>query len=323
MKRGNELKNIADFDFNKITDSFSKCKKPILFVFSCGYEKRSLSQFQYLQKVAPSQDIKYLCFGFKNYKTNASRPENDKELAKYGIKPIELETEDSISVWMSLCNYMHQELNDDAQIYIDYSSMPRNWYCMFAKKLISGELGDHASLIYSHGRYFDSQYPCVGYGEFHQFSGRPKITSTREVNIFGLGFDSIRSHGIWTFLDPQLSVAVIARSPKNDEHCQRVIRENTEILSAADSIHEVDVNKFCNMLARLVDLSRKYQSYGDVALVPDGPKPMVLAMSLVPYYLGDKGIYSWHVGHVKPDDYEPIDIEFSGEFFGFGTFKDE
>jgi hypothetical protein len=77
------------------------------------------------------------------------------------------------------------------------------------------------------------------------------------------------------------------------------------------------------MLATLVDLSRKYLTYGDVALVPDGPKPMVAAMSLVPFYLEDKGVYCWHVGHVKPDDYEPVDIDFSGQFFGFGIFEDE
>lgn len=319
----NDVKNITDFDFTKIADSFSKSKKPILFVFSCGYEKRSLSQFKYLLGLDRTFNVNYFCFSFNTYKKSASRPENDRFLAEHDVKLVELETEDSINAWVNLNNYLCDELNGDAQIYIDYSSMPRSWYCMFAKKLISGELGNHASLIYSHGKYFDTHYPCVGYGEFLQFSGRPKITSTREVNVFGLGFDATRSHGIWTFLDPQLSVAVIARSPNNDEHCQRVRRENTEILSASDSILEVDVYKFSSMLATLVDLSRKYLTYGDVALVPDGPKPMVAAMSLVPFYLEDKGVYCWHVGHVKPDDYEPVDIDFSGQFFGFGIFEDE
>jgi hypothetical protein len=320
---GFELKKIYDFDFTKICEAFTKSKKPILFVFSCGYEKRSVSQLQYLQENAKAHDIKYVCFSFEDYKTSGSRVENDELLVRSGIVPIELDGQDCSTAWEVIKNHYYDELNGEAQIYIDYSSMPRSWYCMLAVKMIMGELGEHAALIYSHGKYFDAQYPCVGYGEFHKFSGRPKITSCSEVNVFGLGFDSIRSHGIWTFLDPQLSVTVIARSPNNAEHCERVKRENSEILFSSDSIHEVDVNKFSNMLATLVDLSRKYQTYGDVALVPDGPKPMVAAMSLVPFFLNESGVYCWHVGHVKPDDYEPIDIDFSGEFFGFGVFKDE
>ncbi len=314
------LKNISDFDFTKIADTFSKSDKLILFVFSCGYEKRSMAQFLYLQDKAGAYDINYLCFSFTSFKQSASRPENDEILSNYSIDPIELEPTDWEGAWGHLYDYLHNKLDGEAQIYIDYSSMPRNWYCMLAKKLILGELGQTASLVYSHGKYFDSQYPCVGYGEFHKFSGRPEITSTKEVNIFGLGFDSIRTHGVWTFLDPQISIAVIARSPNNDEHCERVRRENPEILSASSAVHEVDINKFGDMLATLIDISRKHQGFGDVALVPDGPKPMVIAMSLVPYYLDEKGFYCWHVGHVKPEDYEPIDIECSGEFFGFGVF---
>jgi hypothetical protein len=315
-----ELKKIRDFDFNKITESFSNCDKPILFVFSCGYEKRSLTQFLYLQDKAKSYDIDYLCFSFATFKQCGSRPENDGILSQYGVNPIELEPKDWDGAWHHLSDYLTNKLDGDAQIYIDYSSMPRNWYCMLAKEMGLGKLGSHASLIYSHGKYFESQYPCVGYGEFHNFSGRPNITSTREVNIFGLSFDSIRTHGIWNFLDPQLSVAVIARSPNNEDHTQRVRKENPEILAASDIVHEVNISEFGNMLATLIDLSRKHQSFGDVALVPDGPKPMVIAMSLVPLYLDDKGFYCWHVSHVKPEGYEPMDIESSGDFFGFGVF---
>jgi len=315
-----ELKNISDFDFTNIEESFSRSTKPILFVFSCGYEERSLSQFLILKGLEKNHNINYLCFSFSSYKSSASRPSNDQILFDNEIEPIELETKDWQGAWQNLSDYLSDTLNDEAQIYIDYSSMPRNWYCMLAKKLVQGELGQSAVLIYSHGKYVDSKYPCVGYGDFNKFSGRPSITATSEVNIFGLGFDSVRTHGIWTYLDPQMSISVIARAPNNDEHIQRVSRENPEIISSSSEQCEVDIDKFGKMLATLTDLSRKYQGFGDIALVPDGPKPMVIAMSLVPYYLDEKGFYSWHVGHVKPDGYKPIDIECSGEFFGFGVF---
>ncbi len=315
-----ELKNVSDFDFSKIEESFSKYNKKILFVFSCGYESRSLSQFLFLKKHVKNHEINYLCFSFSSYKNSASRSVNDSVLAENNVEPIEVESKDWEGAWRHLSGYVSNNLNGDAQIYIDYSSMPRNWYCMLANKLVLGELGKTAALIYSHGRYSDTQYPWVGYGEFNKFSGRPDITTTSEVNIFGLGFDSVRTHGIWTYLDPQMTISVIARSPNNGAHCQRVEKENPEIISASTGIYEVEIDKFGSMLATLIDLSRKHQVFGDIALVPDGPKPMVIAMSLVPNYLDEKGFYCWNVGHVKPDDYEPIDVEFSGEYFGFGVF---
>ncbi len=315
-----ELSDIKDFDFKKATDFFPKYKKPILFVFTCGYEERSLSQFLHLQNQVIPGEINYLCFSFTSYKNKGSRPKNEECLVQHKISPIELNTTDSESVWHHLNDYFSDKLNGDAQVYIDYSSMPRNWYCMLAKKLVFGELGQTAVMIYSHGKYSDENYPCVGYGEFYKSSGRPDINATREVNIFGLGFDSIRTHGIWTFLDPQLSISIIARSPENKRHLQRVKDENPEILAASSGVYEVDIHKFDSMLASLIDLSRKYREFGDVALVPDGPKAMVIAMYLVPFYLKEKGVYCWHVGHVKPDNYEPIDIQASGEYFGFGIF---
>ena len=130
----------------------------------------------------------------------------------------------------------------------------------------------------------------------------------------------LETHGIWTHLDPQVTISVIARSPNNGAHCQRVKRENPEIISASTGIYEVEIDKFGSMLATLIDLSRKHQGFGDIALVPDGPKPLVIAMSLVPNYLDEKGFYCWHVSHVKPDDYEPLDVVCSDEYFGFGVF---
>ena len=312
-----DLPLFIDFDLKDIKERAEQSENPILFVFSCGYEERSLSQYKYVNENVPEDKVIYLCFCFKSYKDFGSRPSNDRLLSEHGINQVEVDTKDCVTAWTTLANYINDHPEGFTQIIIDYSSMPRNWYCMFANKMINGEIGPDVAMIYSHGEYFTSKYPCVGYGEFHEFSGRPNITTTREMNIFGLGFDSTRTHGIWTFLDPQASVAIIARSPNNKEHCDRVRRENPEIISASDNIYEVNINEFSMTLSTIIDIARKYSGYGDVALVPDGPKPIVLAMSLVPLYLDSKGVYCWHVGHVKPEEYEPIDIKPSGGFFGF------
>jgi hypothetical protein len=190
---------------------------------------------------------------------------------------------------------------------------------MLGVKLVHGEIGKDTTFLYTKGKYFDNEHPYVGYGQFKQFSGRPNIAQTKEVNIFGLGFDSTRTYGIWTYLDPNSSVAILAKAPNNQDHLDRVFTENSELIAASNAIYEVPMNQFNQTLASLVEISREYSRFGDVALVPDGPKPLILAMSLVPFFINRPGVYSWHVGHTKPKGYVPIDIDSSGEIYGFST----
>lgn len=312
-----DLANFCDIDFDSAVDSIIHAEGQVLFVFSCGYEERSLAQYKRLRDKVPNGKIKFLCFSFSAFKKSGSRPKNDKIIKGDGVDSIQLDTGDWACAWATLQSLLQSDFPSMPPIYIDYSSMPRSWYCNFAVKVSQKELGDRVSFFYSLGEYSQEQYPCVGYGEFHEFSGRPNITSTREINIFGLGFDSIRTHGIWTYLDPQISISLIAATSNNREQCERVKKENPEIIADSETVFEVRVDCFSNMLSTIVDISRKLLPYGDVALVPDGPKPMVLAMSLVPLYLDMSGVYCWHVGHVKPEGYEPIDVRSTGNFYGF------
>lgn len=153
------LPDIFDFDFQTIPDIILNSSSPALFVFSCGYEERSLAQYLELKKIIPREKINYLCFSFATYKTSGSRPKNDEILSADGIRPIEVEPKNWEQAWMCLETYFKNNMTHEPHIFIDYSSMPRNWYCMFAKKIIDLEVGKNVAMIYSHGEYFESQYP--------------------------------------------------------------------------------------------------------------------------------------------------------------------
>ena len=84
-------------------------------------------------KHVKKHEINYLCFSFSSYKNSASRSANDRVLTEYNVEPIEIESKDWEGAWRNFSDYLSNNLNGDAQIYIDYSSMPRNWYCMFCE----------------------------------------------------------------------------------------------------------------------------------------------------------------------------------------------
>jgi hypothetical protein len=313
------LPQLSTHDLDSVRTKIDASSSSVLFVFSSGYEKRSLFQYNLFKNFLPSDRTIFLCFGFASYKESGSRPENDLELQRDGVTPVEIEASDFQGAWDNLDSTLSGLDRESTLIIIDYSSMPRNWYCTLGIKMAQGEIGSDVTFLYTPGKYSETEYPCVGYGEFQKFSGRPNITRTRETNIFGLGFDSTRTYGIWTYLDPTSSVAVLGRAPHNSEHCDRVYRENPEIIASSERLYEIRLDSFKDTLAALIDIARSYSSFSDVALVPDGPKPLIMAMSLVPLYLNRSGVYCWHVGHVKPTGYEPIDIESSDDVFGFSN----
>ncbi len=312
-------RSLSTFDFNKIKEMVQKDGYELLFVFSCGYEKRSVYLYNKIKKMIEKDSVSYLCLSFSSYKNSGSRKSNDKLLAGDGLASIELEPKDWLGAWDAIITEINKKHDERMIVCIDYSSMPRNWYCGLGQKMVNDEMPANTVMLYTKGKYSEQEYPCVGYGQFHKFSGRPKITNTKEINVFGLGFDSTRTYGIWTYLDPESSAVVLAKTPRNKKHCDRVYKENPEIISASDKVNEIHIDQFDEALSELVDMVRKYSAHGDVALVPDGPKPLILAMSLVPLFLNTPGIYCWHVGHVKPEGYEPIDIDASREVFGFSS----
>ena len=299
----------------------TKAGEGLLFLCGCGYESRALHLCLRLRGMR--QDFDVLALGFPEYGEILCAPANRRLVRELGheVTP----TDGSVHGMLSLVDTAIDRIlakGLQCRILVDYSSMPRRWYCNLLRRLQAAPKNVHSEFWYVQGRFPGGiEYPCVGFGDFTVFSGVPRVTRTTEIHIFGLGLDSTRTYGIWNLLDPQFTCCLIAASDANTELVQRVHKLNEEILLSANIVENVCFGDFPRMLASIVDLARKCVGLGDVCLVADGPKPLVLAMSVAPDIVGIPGISSWHVSHVKPDSYEPIDVAPTEHAYGFSVIS--
>lgn len=290
-----------------------------LFVFACGYESRSLYLLNQIAKQGALEECVPLALCFSKYKEEGSRPANDRRLAALSVAATEIQDYSADTVLRLVGEKIDAltKSGNSVRVVVDYSSMPRRWYCNLVPFLRARSDIRQCEFWYVQGKYGPEEYPCVGYGDFQVFSGQARVTRTKEVHVFGLGFDSTRTYGVWNFLDPQFTCCLIAESDRNQRFVERVLASNSEILQAANLVQRVRLDDFPMLLSQVTDIARKCVNIGDVCLVADGPKPLVLAMSLAPILFGHPGVTSWHVGHVKPADYKPLDIPPSAIVYGF------
>lgn len=70
------------------------------------------------------------------------------------------------------------------------------------------------------------------------------------------------------------------------------------------------------MFSKLCEIAIEYSGDKSVIFVPDGPKPLIFAMSLVPLYLDKEGISCIHIyRNVQIKEY--VDVTPTDEILGF------
>jgi hypothetical protein len=203
-------------------------------------------------------------------------------------------------------------------IHVDYSSMPRAIYCdlvFVIEQLLRNQ--DSATLWYTPGRYPECEYPTAGASDFKVFSGRSSTFSGSRTHIFGLGFDRIRSHGIWSVIDPQCLVSFYADPAADESYVEKVKAENSEIISSSDFLFSAPLNDFLMSFSRITSTVVQFCKYGDVVMVPDGPKPFILACSIIPAYLDRVGVVCFHVAYKNNGKNSLIDVQPAGTSVGF------
>ena len=136
-------------------------------------------------------------------------------------------------------------------------------------------------------------------------------------SIFGLGFDRIRSQAIWSVLDPQNLICFYTDPGVIDGYVDRVKEENKDILRAANHHFTVPYFDFEYTLSKINSVVREFREIGDVILVPDGPKPLVLATSIIPYLNTQPGIVCFHVNRRKGLEFKQVDVKPVGQPYGF------
>jgi hypothetical protein len=327
------LSNLSTVEFfqwlNCVAPSDTSIKR--LIVVASGYERRSSYWSQkVLGILKPSPTNQWCVLGFTDHKDDLCRIANDSFYRAEQLNIDEFPSDDDARVVAyvrdAVTRLTEQYPNSEIEIHIDYSSIPRTWYCAIFSE-IERSLDESGRLYfwYSAGIYDGIEYPTAGVSDVELFSGQPSLRCRDRTHIFGLGFDRIRSSAIFRVLDPQSLVCFYADPGIRPDYVKRVIDDNRDIIAAGRLVFSVPIHDFALAFGRIAGVAREFAALGDVILVPDGPKPLVLASSLVPGFLGKSGVVSLHVRHRKIAEAAKVGVQAAGEIYGFsvrGTVDD-
>lgn len=136
------------------------------------------------------------------------------------------------------------------------------------------------------------------------------------LHVFGLSYDFIRTKALISILDPDAYVTCNAYDMKRPDIEENIRKINKEIIEQGDNELPFVIEDFSFMVAKLCELVNEYLPLGDVIFVPDGPKPLIFAMSVVPQLLQKEGVTCIHVSR-NQNFYEAINVEACGSVYGF------
>lgn len=292
-----------------------------VFVGVSGYEARSRYWFQALidaDNCVANESNQVLICGIREHCDVLSRPENDSFYKGNNLDVFICGGDEPAAFHERFNNVIKECISccgpTPCEIHVDFSSMPRSWYCE-VPFILDATLreNDHGYLWYTPGLYPTSAYPTVGVNDFRVFSGKASLAPAFRTHLMGLGFDKIRSQAIWSVIDPENLIAFYADPASCDEYIERVRADNEDVLRSAQHVLRLPLTDVAFCTNRLIATVREFRRLGDVILVPDGPKPLVLAASLTPSLVGVPGIVCFHVARKMTASIDPVDVFPNGD----------
>lgn len=275
------------------------------FICAFGYEKRSYFIFDKVKEKINKANMLVFCF-----------QECDKkylnEIIDKKIQYVNADYAQYELIIKHLNDFISLRKNevDAITLYIDYSSMPRTWYCNI-KEILNEKFDnkDRAFFCYTEGNYpveYDA-YPTAGIDSFIVFKGRASLNPRKRIHIIAMGYDFVRSQAITDIIDPEKFIAIIACDSKQERIEKNCRALNAQLLKRAIQIVTLHIDDFEFMVSKLCEMINEFKMIGDVVLVPDGPKPLILAMSMVFDCVGENGVSCLHILRNKKY-YSPIDV---------------
>lgn len=271
-----------------------------LFVACIGYEDRSY--FIYKKLVDRLEPKRILLFAIDDFASYDSARRVIADARANGIECCIVKYNDAEQVQKKIV-ITAQDIfreNECSKIHIDYSSMPRGWYCKIPELLehvlpSSGEV----FFWYTEGEYeqFENEYPTVGIDSYTLYSGKPSLLERKRTHFIGVGYDSIRTNGIITLLNPEIVITCEANNPTRTDVWETIKRNNREIFNESFMNLSLDITDIEFMIAKMCGIVNEVYSIAnsDIILVPDGPKPLIFVMSMLPWLCDEQGICCLHI----------------------------
>lgn len=288
-----------------------------LLIFALGYETRSLYLYKRNQDTRNSKNTLAILIDHEK-----CREKEVEELQAKKISIANCSYSEHDKACKLILDFLKKNFLADKQLYIhiDYSSMPRSWYCAlpgYIENYCQGRCS--AFFWYTAGRYpkFVKAFPSAGIDTISVFSGisLPAIDIKR-YHIMGIGFDSIRTETVKSIVEPD-SLIVCYAYKENSEIKGQVYKANRRTIETAMMSVALPVNHFSGMIDRICGLTYELLSNSaQVIIIPDGPKPLIMAMSLIPEIIGKPGLTCLHISrnscHYSKVNVVPIENEIYG-----------
>ena len=198
------------------------------------------------------------------------------------------------------------------------------WYCSLPL-LIDEFASDniHAFFWYVSGDYPD-EYPSAGIDSISVFAGLslPAVDVNR-YHIVGLGYDNIRTETIVSIIEPESLISCYAYNPLAIETKENAYEINKKIIGRSLLSVALPIDNFSGMVDKMCELVYGQVPNSQVIMVPDGPKPLIMAMSLIPEMTKKDGVTCLHVSR-NTEHYSRIDVvPRKNEIYGFQVLKSE
>lgn len=292
-----------------------------VYIFAVGYEHRSYYIYDLVkEKLAASNTIIFVFDDYLNHTHVSQKISEIEKCREFDIDIVNYST--SKYVHKKVLKLITEKISqcDSITVHIDYSSMPRSWYCelpLLLRDLLRDK--DKINFWYSEGAYPDSyeEFPSAGIEAFSFFAGKPSLQVDRNrIHILALGYDVVRTQAIISIIDPDYFVACYAYNENRREVRESVKIVNKHHLSQAAMTLALHINDFSFMVSKLRETANELLPTGDVIFVPDGPKPLIFAISMIPDLLNKSGIACLHVSR-NMQYFKPIDVIATGSIYGF------
>lgn len=299
-----------------------------LIVMCLGYEDRS---FFILDKVYREDFFsKLLPFTISDYASFEQDKVNRIEQVRDQIpfcQVVSYEDSDKVNnVIVERAKALQNE-KKSISIVIDYSSMPRGWYCKMPETLFEIlRKDDVACFLYSEGKYSEGPeaYQTVGVEAYKVFSGKASISvQAPRAHLIGVGYDSMRTQGVISIIDPEYYVVCEAYDPEFESIRQKVEGANSSIIEQTKLVLTLFINEMEFMISKLRGTINELFLSGNstVVLIPDGPKPLVFAMSLMPWLMNREGVVCIHIVRNNAGLFRK-NVEANGKIIAFSVSRD-
>jgi len=249
-------------------NDYKECfKEDDVYVFAIGYEHRSYYLLDYLLEHFPL--ARKLVLVLNDYKNYPHVVEKIHQLEKTNVSFSLVDYLDSSTVNEKIQKALSEaiEKDDPVTVHIDYSSMPRSWYCnlpITLKQILRVE--DRAFFWYSEGKYPDTheEYPSAGIDSFSLFAGKPSLQiDNNRIHIIALGYDIIRTQAILSITDPGYFVACLAYDPQSIGFLESLKDVNAPILGRSAMTLALHVNDFEFMVSKMCETANELLPSGD------------------------------------------------------------